>query len=51
MIYPDCINYDGDEDCNKCVAHGYIYGCEGCKEYEDHYGRKKMPVICEEWEV
>jgi hypothetical protein len=27
MIDKCCLNYDGDEDCNKCCVYGYIYSC------------------------
>ena len=40
MIHMDCRNYDGDEDCNKCCKHGYIFGCEGCDDYIDFFGHK-----------
>lgn len=35
MINTSCSNWDGDEDCNKCTKHGYIFGCEGCEENEE----------------
>lgn len=38
MIEYGCMNYDGDEDCHKCCKHGYIHGCEGCKDYTDIFG-------------
>ena len=38
MIYADCQNYCGDDDCNKCSVHGYIYGCEDCPDYKDFFG-------------
>ena len=41
MIYQFCINYDGDEDCHKCVKRGYIFECPpSCKDGKDVYGRK-----------
>ena len=27
MIDKCCLNYDGDEDCDKCCVYGYIYSC------------------------
>jgi hypothetical protein len=41
MINMDCRYYDGDEDCNKCCKHGYIFGCEGCDDYVDFFGNKR----------
>ena len=37
-----CSYYDGDEDCNKCGKHGYIYSCAGCEDCDD--GSPKEPV-------
>ena len=35
MIEYSCFNYDGDEDCHKCAAYGYIFGCPNpCQEYQ-----------------
>lgn len=35
-VYKHCIHYDGDEDCDKCCVHGYIFNCpSNCKEYLD----------------
>ena len=43
MIYCNCVNYIGDEDCNKCTVLGYFYGgCEGCPDYETFRG--KVPL-------
>ena len=39
MIYDDCIHYCGDDDCNKCSKHGYIFSCDGCDDYTDFYGK------------
>ncbi len=37
-----CMNFDGDEDCNKCGARGYIYSCpENCPDYLGSYPSKK----------
>lgn len=34
MIDKSCLNFDGDEDCNKCAARGYIYSCpDPCPDY------------------
>ena len=38
MIRQDCIYNDSDEDCGKCVKHGFIFGCEGCEDYENFCG-------------
>lgn len=38
MIECGCMNYDGDQDCDKCTIHGYIYGCEECDDYIDFFG-------------
>lgn len=40
MIYINCIHYCGDEDCNKCGVNGYIFGCEGCSDYDDYYSTR-----------
>ena len=41
MTRPDCTNWVGDDDCNRCCIHGLIYACPNpCAEYEDVYGRK-----------
>ena len=35
MIDKSCLNYDGDEDCNKCCVHGYISSCPvPCPDYK-----------------
>ena len=41
MIDYSCLNYDGDEDCHKCCKHGYIFGCDGCEDYEGYFTKKK----------
>lgn len=41
MIHMDCVNYDGDEDCNKCCKHGYIFGCDGCDDFENFCSKPK----------
>ena len=39
MIHTDCMNYDGDEDANKCCKHGYIFGCDPeCEDYVNFFG-------------
>lgn len=35
MIYKNCGYYTGDEDCNSCVKKGYLFSCDGCKDYDD----------------
>lgn len=45
MIHHDCVNYDGDEDCNKCCKHGFIFGCEGCDDFEGFGGTNKKNYI------
>ena len=38
IIEKSCFNYDGDEDCHKCAAYGYIYSCPNpCPEYHGLY--------------
>ena len=37
-----CSYSDGDEDCNKCGKHGYIFSCAGCEDCDD--GSPKVPV-------
>lgn len=40
MIYYDCINFIGDDDCNRCTERGLFYGgCERCENYTP-YNRK-----------
>lgn len=34
-----CIYNDSDEDCNKCVKHGYIYRCGSCQDGVDCFGK------------
>ena len=35
MIDKSCLNYDGDEDCNKCCVYGYIFSClVPCPDYK-----------------
>lgn len=42
MVEVSCQNYDGDEDCQKCCKHGYIFSCpEDCPDYIDFFGHKK----------
>lgn len=37
MFRTDCINWDGDGDCNKCTKYGYIFSCpELCDGFENH---------------
>ena len=36
MINTSCPYYDGDEDCDKCVKHGFIFSCEGCDEKKEN---------------
>ena len=38
MIHCDCNHYEGDDDCNKCGKHGYIFGCDGCEDYTNFFG-------------
>lgn len=38
MIEYGCIYNDSDEDCNKCVKHGYIFSCDGCDDYVNFFG-------------
>ena len=51
MIEKSCMNYDGDEDCNKCCKNGYIFDCPAdCPDYEDIFGHKKGDsdgLLCE----
>ena len=35
-----CIYDDSDEDCYKCVKHGYVWSCAGCQDYDDGMGHK-----------
>lgn len=43
MIDKSCLNFDGDEDCNKCTKHGYlIYGCPyDCPDYRGFFDDKQ----------
>ena len=41
MIAFDCIYECGDEDCNKCMMHGYIFGCDGCDDYTTHRSKEE----------
>ena len=43
MIDKSCLNFDGDEDCNKCTKHGYlIYGCPyDCQDYRGFFDDKQ----------
>ena len=35
MIDKSCMNWVGDDDCNICCIHGYIYRCPmPCKDYD-----------------
>ena len=39
MIRYGCRNYIGDEDCNKCMARGFMRSCpDHCPDYDS--GRK-----------
>jgi len=44
MIRCDCVYDDSDEDCYKCVKHGYVLSCEGCKDYETLFDRAKKSI-------
>ena len=42
MIDKSCLNYDGDEDCNKCCVHGYIFSCPvPCPDYKGFFPDRK----------
>ena len=43
MIDKSCLNYDGDEDCNKCCVHGYIFSCPvPCPDYNGFFSHDKQ---------
>lgn len=39
MSNHDCIHYDGDEECQKCCKHRWIFDCIGCNDYEPRLGK------------
>lgn len=45
MIDKSCLNYDGDEDCNKCCVHGYIFSCpDNCADYNGFFPHDRKEV-------
>lgn len=41
MISYGCINEIGDEDCEKCMVHGFIQFCPiKCPDYDDGRGEE-----------
>ena len=33
MIAYNCYHYVGDEECNKCMLHGFVCYCDDCDDY------------------
>lgn len=43
MIYYDCINFIGDDDCNRCSVRGLFYGgCDHCEDYTSNPPPRKV---------